>query len=689
MKNEKDHRADHRVDHRVDHRADHRADHKTDHNRGFRSGRTWKTPFLFSVILCFILSACGNSGVSDGNVGESSIAVTAEAGTEQKPGSGTNGNTGVATEATTEEKITPLKLSDKIVCLDEKKKMYDLSALLPDPGEYDLLQDYMLEDTEHVLLLYLNMAEKEGDPFTYTVKRLTLSDGSITSVAEKKELKNYEGDMLPYLSFCGREPLMVFDLSNSAFYPEDGTVFRPETEKDDYFVLSFEADGKQYFADSQGSLHQIVKEQDGYQTKTIWAADDRFWNYLVAGIEDGCAILSAEPKWVSDAGKVFIRVNLTTGTPEEIYTTDDKTDLEDWKARGGFRVSLQAYQDPYRVIRLQEGTVRKELVLDGNDFLSKCSENDSLDFLEGEYPLADGVFMFRAQYATTGMETMEEHLILWDCRYTEGEVRVEPTHTPVEVPEISDEANRKLRKEMQTEFGILIYIGDEIETDFMDYTAEPEKDTLSTMNTLLSLRKAYRNYPKGFLDQLRGEEYPLRIYVVNNILGKGSGTISVAGGLQHPDEGGPQLVFATTNASDMEATIYHETTHSVYEKLTRSGFLEENAEGWMALNPPGFTYASTYEEDQLPDAKWTSEDLETEDYEEVYFIMPYNKTFQTEDVADLMAKLMAGEEPPAYYKSSHLQAKCKYVFEAIRKGFDTKGWPEKTCWEQRLEQAGQ
>ena len=106
MKNEKDHRADHRVD------------HKTNRNRGFRSGRTWKTPFLFSVILCFILSACGNSGGgSDGNVGESSTAVTAEAGTEQKPGSGTNGNTGVATEATTEEKITPLKLSDKIVCL--------------------------------------------------------------------------------------------------------------------------------------------------------------------------------------------------------------------------------------------------------------------------------------------------------------------------------------------------------------------------------------------------------------------------------------------------------------------------------------------------------------------------------------------------------------------------------------------
>ena len=118
--------------------------------------------------------------------------------------------------------------------------------------------------------------------------------------------------------------------------------------------------------------------------------------------------------------------------------------------------------------------------------------------------------------------------------------------------------------------------------------------------------------------------------------------------------------------------------------MIRDGVLTEEDEEWMKLNPLDFYYGYSYSEDQLPDTKWTAEDYNYESYEEIYFVRAYDKTYQTEDVADLFAELISGPVPPGYYGSSHMQAKCQYIFTRIRKSFDTTGWPEMTCWEKSL-----
>ena len=48
---------------------------------------------------------------------------------------------------------------------------------------------------------------------------------------------------------------------------------------------------------------------------------------------------------------------------------------------------------------------------------------------------------------------------------------------------------------------------------------------------------------------------------------------------------------------------------------------------------------------------------------------------------------MAEDEAPKLYMSVHLQEKCSFLFDLIRRVFDTSDWPEETFWEKRLSEA--
>ena len=74
--------------------------------------------------------------------------------------------------------------------------------------------------------------------------------------------------------------------------------------------------------------------------------------------------------------------------------------------------------------------------------------------------------------------------------------------------------------------------------------------------------------------------------------------------------------------------------------------------------------------------------------ENTYFIDSYSQTYPTEDRARLFEYLMYNdtEEYSDYLALPHLQDKLKFFFEAIRKGFDSSTWPEKTVWEEKLDE---
>lgn len=191
--------------------------------------------------------------------------------------------------------------------------------------------------------------------------------------------------------------------------------------------------------------------------------------------------------------------------------------------------------------------------------------------------------------------------------------------------------------------------------DFGGFTAGPAGDADSAA---LLIQAALERYPAGFADQWG----PVEIILVGDL----TGTENFAGGryagFTQRLGGGWQMVLDVDRVN--AGTIHHEIAHILDGILTEAGVLTE-AE-WMAFCPSGFAYGP--EQALCPD----------------FFADAYAMTDIREDRATTFAEaILRGEG--AYADSPALWLKLNAFSEAIRAGFDTEGWPERTVWELGLE----
>ena len=627
---------------------------------------SWLFPLLFILLLG--MTACGKT--TEGDSGAGTVA--------QDPGSeGSEGHTGSA-------EPEPV-LSEKVVPIDRERRFYDLTALLPNPeGMY--LTDYIMEDQEQVLLLY-TMSETGAGESTYaSVYRMSLADGTVSPVMEKKELKIQATESWYHeCAFVRTDSLQFFDRSGAVLYDikkdSEPVIFSQEK---DYYCQEFTAAGNLYYLDLKNVLYRVLPGEKG-KTEEVWTLPTGYTSLVLNEIGTDYVVFTAATAWNSGMGRIFFRISLPDGKLEETYTVQGEEGAELQAVGDGYAV--RNILDDYKPTALQVRSEGKQYSLDytgQNELMKKLAQGEA--FLgAGQFRAKDGWLLFEAK--SDGGDT--DQLVLWNYGSADPEDYTEPAHTPYQMKTVSEEENRKLKDELEKEFGILIFYGEDAWLDYDTYIGIPEENPITIYGTLMNLRDCYQMYPKGFFEQLRTEESPLRINIVQSIKGNGDDqTIMEANGLLAADEKGDALILATVGYGAEKSVIFHETTHAVYNKLLEDGFLTESSPEWDALNPPGFSYSNSYNESDLPDSDYTADAWPDGPYDEVYFVGPYNKTFETEDMADLFACLMGSEEAPAYYVSPHIQAKCAFFFDLMRKGFDTKGWPAKTSWEQALEKAG-
>ncbi|MBQ4258096.1 MAG: hypothetical protein II713_03735, partial [Clostridia bacterium] len=214
------------------------------------------------------------------------------------------------------------------------------------------------------------------------------------------------------------------------------------------------------------------------------------------------------------------------------------------------------------------------------------------------------------------------------------------------------------------------------------YSIEAEQDEKNIYDSLATINGVLSCYPDGFFTQLGSS--PLQIGIVNDMRGVDVETVSQANGLTVDGDPGQMLLRSDANAK----TVFHEIGHVIFNKLCRSGYQSQLMGDFNELNPRDFIYSFSYDADDPDYFKYTPFDSEPgERYENIYFSSDYAKISNTEDVAELMGNLMAEDEAPKLYMSVHLQEKCSFLFDLIRRVFDTSDWPEETFWEKRLSEA--
>ena len=575
-------------------------------------------------------------------------------------------------------------LSDKAVLVSEKDQIYDLTGLVP-ALEGKKLWDWAFIGKGQLLLLYTKdyvpeeaSDEEQEKPYIFSVIRLDIFTGETTYIVEERDAEIDEDEKWrAYFQFASLDPLIIYEAATGTFYDqtsdrvsklhlgEDGLIYR---------ILP-QADGTIYYQDYYMDIYELRRMGGVLSSELRWKTDEGCESFEIMRLSENSVTLSAYPLLDDRAEKIYLRVNLETGTLEECYTAEYEEQGFPSAVLNGAEVYCNYGDDEIPLIRLQmeDG---KQYSVKGVEGVSGLESGYSI----GSFAMGEGCLFLNAFHVD------QDRLLLWIYEREEPEEISEPEHTPYQVIHLSDISIPELETELEDAFGIEILTGNDALLDFGEYKAEAQTDKTVIFRSLAALRKAYEKYPEGFFEQLNQTGNPLRIYMVKDLIGTGEGTVSSAGGIQTSDADGPYIALAVGGFGPDQETICHETTHAIYDKLLEDGFFDEFYDEWPKLNPPDFSYGYTYDEDEIPDTTYTAYgDDEDTSFENVYFIRDYSKTFETEDVADFMGNLMAGEETPAYYAGPHLQAKGKYFFGLIRRGFDTTGWPAKTMWEERLE----
>ena len=344
-----------------------------------------------------------------------------------------------------------------------------------------------------------------------------------------------------------------------------------------------------------------------------------------------------------------------------------------------------------RRVALQDSNLRQiypgfllESVLDNNGlklyrpdgrFVSGCALSETGSYyLRGDPIWNEGLGGF---FLHTQSYEGDNRLLFWDIGKGTGgdDLALE------DVPEAS-EAMAQLRQkadELETTYGVTIWIGEECQTEFWDFRAELITDWEEISQELDSLEIALASYPENFFRQLKFDYVQgIQIHLVQNLEATTGDRVGGSYSAFAQQMGDHYMVVSDILVTN-EYTYYHEFSHVIDRYLESDSWQREDAlyseDGWSALNPDGFDYTYYYG----GDFSWYDYD-----YHSRWFIDSYATTFPTEDRARVMEYAMMGHSGWYFEGNDGLISKLDYYSRCIRDAFDTTLWPEVTLWEQYL-----
>ncbi len=234
--------------------------------------------------------------------------------------------------------------------------------------------------------------------------------------------------------------------------------------------------------------------------------------------------------------------------------------------------------------------------------------------------------------------------------------------------------------EMGEKYDVDIRIGElcELDYDSKYKYAEILTDNDMAENALDILEASLEMYPEGFFTQLKYEDISeIRIELTAFLR-------DMIGGFAE-NKGDYYLVAIDCNHIS-PYVVSHELSHVIDKRLEFDAQLRSDAlyseEKWLSLQPEGFDYAYSYDND--PDKIYEYYDLP--DFSVIYFTDAYSLTFPTEDRATLFGTVMDEDlrEWLGTHRSKNIDNKLDYYCRCIRDCFNTEGWPETTEWEKML-----
>lgn len=541
-----------------------------------------------------------------------------------------------------------------------------VSLLLEDIGPYTY-SIYPINDNQFVIFDY--------EAYTYHIFDNRLNEANTFNINEEIYMTGSfdpDGDIV-YYSDMSRNTLIAYNYLNNTHTD----IYTDENIFNDSHYYNSKVDPKYLtvysFDDEIGDYRTHIIDTD---EAALVFSDQSYDSFIFAPDYSEYLVLQTAPFYsitLCEAGKdSLFELKNEPVTTFRITDTDETYRVEtDWESRCIITTS-SVYSDndtmyEYRCYSMETGECISSYV-----FTSDLSYGwSSIAFDPTEKLLYSGIAN-SSPFSLYAWDYLEDDVDSTDNTYLRYGV----------IPEYLDEH----RKAIESKYGIYIYLGNEIASTTFDYNLSVCKDYEKMDSVLTTLENVLNLYPENLFRQLKVNGIKsLAVYLCGGFTKiydySADNAIALASTI------GYERSLSLDVYADycMEQNIVHELSHWIDTKInSESGFGKcvDFEVDWLDLNPSSFSYKYSY----VSGKNYSKYVFDSSKPESAYFIDLYSQTYPTEDRARLFEYLMYNDSDLEYMSSANIRAKLRYYFEAIREAFDTEGWPEKTLWEEKLDE---
>lgn len=570
---------------------------------------------------------------------------------------------------------------------------YDLTPLTEEVSG-DLCA-YGLRDAAHLLLLTSGTASDGSSSTVFNLRLLDLRDGSLTQAGSFRQINSLRGEPSEDqgLEILSADPVLIYDKSQGVLYrpgSDPETVLLPEWLMDSTLCC---LEGRLWVSSDRGILYTV--REDG-TLDAVWKLPCEYGTFtpVVYG-HDGKLTYTTNLRQ-DPSERIFVDVDPLSG--ESLFYLSDLAVSRFSVFSDGLLLGSSFRTDPKVMVCSLSSRFKKEMTLpEPVEEILSGSTNDASVHDDAFVSFSTVPLSLCGDWCTFMLcdeQKRPARIYLWDTAKCASSRWEGPSETPYDVPETKEygELSREAQR-LEAEYGVRIIMGENIPSEFTDYTAETVTDPSILEGSLAVLGNVLSLYPSGYFEDLCGNYYRgIALYLTGEMTPlNADSNISNASAFATESNGLMQIAFDLYDDLD-PSTVIHELTHAAdYRFLGEGIFSEEN---WNAMNPDGFSYYYSYIDGNGESYEYTG----STDYtaaggvppEEIYFIDPYSKTFPMEDRARLMENLLSGQSPYAgAFRSEHVQKKLTGYFRFLREILDDGTWPSSTEWEAALREAAE
>lgn len=217
---------------------------------------------------------------------------------------------------------------------------------------------------------------------------------------------------------------------------------------------------------------------------------------------------------------------------------------------------------------------------------------------------------------------------------------------------------------IETKFPLHIFLKDQINQDFPDFTYEPEMSDNTINEALTKIEPILNKFDSNFYQSLKNDKFTgLNIYLTNKLTPKDITTQVANPAAYTLTLDGKFHIVIDISQPNIEEITCHELLHTLELNLKYQE--KEPFSNWLNYNPPNFAYYNSYTQ-----KRYSNYTLKEEEKENVYFIDSYSHTYPEEDRARLFENICTTTSTNLT-EYPHLYAKALYLKSEITSFYPT------------------